>query len=151
MVIGMTERSSKMRVLLIEDSPADVRLFREALRVLSLNTQMSHYGDGATAIASLESGQEPWFPLPDIVFLDLNMPRMNGFEVLEVLRRTPSCDRVPIVIFTCSDSPADRDKAAKLRADRYVRKPTDLLAFFATVNATLQDLVPSARPAQSPP
>jgi two-component system, chemotaxis family, response regulator Rcp1 len=131
-----------MRLIIIEDNPADVRLFREALRVLSMDVQVSHFSDVESAVAVLRAGTEPWQPPPDAVFLDLNMPRMSGFDVLEILRDTPGCDNVPIVIFTSSHSPADMEKASELKADGFVHKPTELRDFFAVVGATVQALAP---------
>lgn len=129
-----------MRLVIIEDNPADVRLFREALEFSKIDVEVNHLRDGITAIAMLRSREEPWNPPPDIVFLDLNMPRLSGFEVLEILRGTPECDGVRIVVFTSSQSPADAEKATRLKADRFVRKPTELREFFAIVGSTVRDL-----------
>jgi two-component system, chemotaxis family, response regulator Rcp1 len=129
-----------MRLVIIEDNPADVRLFREALKFSKLDVELEHFADGIAAVAMLRSKGTPWNPPPDVVFLDLNMPRLSGFEVLEILRDTPECDRVRIVVFTSSQSPADVERAAKLKADRFVRKPTELREFFAVVDSTMREL-----------
>jgi two-component system, chemotaxis family, response regulator Rcp1 len=128
-----------MRMIIIEDNPADVRLFREALKFAGMDVELNHFRDGITAMAKLRSQEEPWNPLPDLVFLDLNMPRLSGFEVLEIIRGTPEYDGVRIIVFTSSQSPADAERAVQLRADRFVRKPTELREFFAVVGSTIRD------------
>lgn len=128
-----------MRLLIIEDNPADVRLFREALEFSGINVELNHFADGITAIATLQSTEEPRNPPPDVIFLDLNMPRVSGFEVLEILRGTPAFDGIRIVVFTSSQSPADAERAAILKADRFVRKPTELREFFSVVGSTVRD------------
>jgi two-component system, chemotaxis family, response regulator Rcp1 len=129
-----------MRMILIEDNPADVRLIEEALKFSGMAVDIAHFPDGLSAVAKLRSREEPWQPPPDIVFLDLNMPRLSGFDVLETLRGTPECAAIPIVIFTSSQSPADVEKAASLKVDRFVRKPTELREFFTVVSSTVRDL-----------
>ncbi|MGH9631268.1 MAG: response regulator [Bryobacteraceae bacterium] len=129
-----------MRIVIIEDNPADVRLFKEALKFSGLDVELNHFPDGITAVAKLRSIEKPWNPSPDIVFLDLNMPRLSGFEVLEIIRGAPECDGVRIVVFTSSQSPADAEKVARLKADRFVRKLTELRALFAVISSTLRDL-----------
>jgi two-component system, chemotaxis family, response regulator Rcp1 len=129
-----------MRLIIIEDNPADVKLFKEALKFSGIDAEVSHFPDGITAVANLQSQEQPWNPAPDIVFLDLNMPRMSGFEVLEILRRTPESAGIRAVVFTSSQSPADAEQAARLRADRFIRKPTELRDFFAVVNSTIREL-----------
>jgi CheY-like chemotaxis protein len=128
-------------MILIEDNPADVRLVKEALRYSGMNVDVTHFADGLAAVSTLRSGEHAWHPPPDIVFLDLNMPRLSGFDVLEVLRDTPECDEVPIVVFTSSQSPVDVQKAHGLGVDRFVRKPTELYEFFDVVGSTVRDLV----------
>jgi two-component system, chemotaxis family, response regulator Rcp1 len=129
-----------MRLVILEDNPADVRLFREALNFAKIDVEVNHIRDGISAIAMLRSKEGPWDPAPDIVFLDLNMPRLSGFEVLEILRGTPECDSVRIVVFTSSQSPADAERATRLKADRFVRKPTELREFFTVVGSTVRDM-----------
>jgi CheY-like chemotaxis protein len=129
-----------MRMIVIEDNPADVRLVREALKYSGIDIEVSHFPDGLAAVAMLQSGGQPWSPPPEIVLLDLNMPRMSGFDVLETLRGTPEFESTRIVVFTSSQSPADMEMASKLRADRFVRKPTELREFFDVVSSTVREL-----------
>ena|SRR5688572_11757441 len=132
-----------MRIVIVEDNPADVRLFTEALRFSGIDAEVSHVADPMAAVAAIRSGHEPWVPPPDIVFLDLNMPRMSGFDVLSLLRSTPASAAVPVAIFTSSEAPADVDRAAELQANRFIRKPTALQDFFDVVRSTLRDFSPS--------
>lgn len=129
-----------MRIVIVEDNPADVLLFKEALAFHGIEADITHFPDGLAAVTALESEQDVWRPPPDIVFLDLNLPRLNGFEVLRMLRDTDQGSHVRVVIFTSSQAPADIEKAHTLRADRFLRKPTDLLAFFDVVSSTVREL-----------
>jgi CheY-like chemotaxis protein len=130
-----------MRMILIEDNPADVRLMKEALKFSGMKFEITHFPDSLAAVSTLGLREPAWYPPPDIVFLDLNMPRLSGFDVLKILRRTPECDKVPIVVFTSSQSPADLEKAQQLGVDRFVRKPTELREFFDIVSSTIRDLI----------
>ena len=117
--------SQPLRVLLAEDNPGDALLIREALSLCFTGVEVSVREDGEQmmdALALLESGGAP---CPDIVLLDLNLPRITGDEVLESLRRSPVCGKIPVIVITSSDSPRDRQAATRLGANRYFRKPTD--------------------------
>ena len=129
-----------MKILIIEDNPADVRLFREALKSSGIIAEVSHLPDGVVALATLGTSGEPWTPPPDVVFLDLNMACVTGFDVLETLRDTPKSATVPVVVFTSSQSPQDRENALRLKADRFLRKPSDLREFFNVVSTTISEL-----------
>lgn len=129
-----------LRLIIIEDNPADLVLFKEALKFSGIEAELKHFSDGLAALATIHVVEGPWQPPPDLVFLDLNMPRLNGFEVLERVRDTPGFSAVPIAIFTSSQSPHDVAKAADLKADRFIRKPTQLGEFFEVVRSTISDL-----------
>ena len=128
-----------MRIVLIEDSPADVRLFREVLLSSRIDAEVFHLPDGEAALANLRSAGAAWSPRPDLVFLDLNMPRVGGFEVLQKLRSTPGYGDIPVAIFTSSRSDLDRDKAEELKADRFIVKPSTLGEFFDVVTLTIRE------------
>jgi CheY-like chemotaxis protein len=128
-----------MRIVIVEDNPADLRLFKEALSFSRIDAEVLHFADGVAAVETIRSEQAPWNPPPDIVFLDLNMPRIGGFEVLELLRSTPGCAAIPVAIFTSSQAPADMERAAELQASCFIRKPTGLRDFFEVVSATVRD------------
>jgi CheY-like chemotaxis protein len=114
-----------LRVLLAEDNPADVLLIREALSAHFDEVQIVVQEDGEQMmhwIDALDSGNEAG---PDVILLDLNMPRVTGREVLWRLRYSPVCRGVPTIIVTSSNSPGDRNATARLGAVRYFPKPTD--------------------------
>ena len=112
------------RVLQVEDNEADVRLTREALREAGEDLRLSVVGDGEQALAFLrrEAGFED-APRPQLVLLDLNLPRLSGQDVLETIRADPRLDKLPVVVLSTSNSPADIDFAYEHRANAYVRKP----------------------------
>ncbi len=119
---------NKTKVLLIEDNPADVELVREALEAAGLEHVLHVTPDFETAkdyIDDLQGGA----PCPDILLLDLNLPKGNGLELLQAFRTSPQCHRVPVVVVSSSDASRDRDQAARLGAAQYFRKPTDLKEF----------------------
>src|ERR1700692_1980050 len=103
---------TKLMLLLVEDNPADVFLVREALREESLNCDLEVVDDGEQAIQFFErvdaGGQAP----PDLLLLDLNVPRIGGEKVLERARKTRPCAGTLVVVITSSDSPRDRQKAS---------------------------------------
>lgn len=129
-----------VNITIIEDNPADVYLFQEALAFNEIDAALTHFPDGADAVEALEADQTGWQPPPDIVFIDLNMPRVSGFDVLKKLRETPRMAGVHAVIFTSSQAVEDRERANELRADRFIRKPSDLRGFFSIVDSTVRDL-----------
>lgn len=116
-------------ILLAEDDENDVFLFRRALQKAHLNPLLFHVADGQEAMDYL-SGRRPYsnrdqYPLPDLVLLDLKMPRMGGFDVLEWVRGCEALSHVPVVVFSSSDHERDRAEARRLGAAAYHRKPGD--------------------------
>jgi two-component system, chemotaxis family, response regulator Rcp1 len=129
-----------MRIVIVEDNPGDVLLFREALTFGGIDAEVTHFADGLAAVTALEAENEGWRPRPDIVFLDLNMPRLSGFEVLKILRESSHGADTRVVVFTSSQAPADMAKASELGADRFLRKPTELRSFFEVISSTVREL-----------
>lgn len=121
----------KLVLLLVEDNPADVFLVREAIREEGLDCDLHLVDDGEQAIKffdRMDAGSEA---PPDLLLLDLNVPRIGGEQVLARLRTTRDGARIMVVVITSSDSPRDRQRAAELGADEYFRKPTNLEDFMA--------------------
>jgi CheY-like chemotaxis protein len=111
-------------LLLCEDNHADVLLVKRALEVYDVPAQMDVVTTGDDAVAFIERAeQDPEAPRPELVLLDLNLPNLNGLEVLKYIRKSGKCRDIPVVIFTSSDSPVDRLRTAELGATRYFRKP----------------------------
>lgn len=113
------------RILLAEDNPADVYLIREALNQNGSGYELTVVSDGEEALRAIESAVEPF----SLVILDLNMPKVEGSEVLRVIRTKEHLNTTPVVIFTSSGAPADRSSIEGLDATAYIMKPTDLEAF----------------------
>ena len=114
------------RILSFEDNPADVFLIREALKASGLAAVLTVLADGQSAISLLErieAGQEM---VPDLVLLDLHLPRQDGFEVLRHLRSLATFRHVPVIVFTASDAREDREEAERLGANAFVRKSLNL-------------------------
>lgn len=112
-------------ILLVEDNPADVGLLREALAQHHVDCDLTVIGDGESAvhfIRELESESS----CPDLIVLDLNVPRKSGHQVLEQMRRSRSCADLPIIVLTSSDANDDKALAMKLGATKYIRKPLRL-------------------------
>jgi CheY-like chemotaxis protein len=117
-------------ILLVEDNPGDVRLTREALKEHRLLHNLSVVSDGEEALRFLRR-QEPFVgaPRPDLILLDLNLPRVSGREVLSVVKGDPLLRSIPVVILTSSEAPEDVGRAYELQANCYVRKPVGFTEF----------------------
>ncbi len=114
-----------VRVLLVEDNPADVRLLREALAEGRVEIDVKVAGDGEQAIRVLGDAARDGSPLPDLVLLDLNLPRKNGAEVLAEVKAHPSLRRIPVIVISGSSADQDVRNAYDLHANAYLRKPRD--------------------------
>ena len=129
------------RILLAEDNPGDVLLFREALRVSKLAHELVVADDGEKALKLLEkAGTLGQIARPDLIVLDVNLPRHSGQEVLRWVRASPPLAGVPVIILTSSASPDDKTTATRLGADLYVQKSSDLDELFQ-IGHTVQDLL----------
>ncbi len=123
-------------VLLVEDSAADVRLTREALRYTKLIHRIEVANDGMEALAILrKQGRHAGAPRPDLILLDLNLPRKNGRAVLAEIKQDPDLKRIPVVIVTSSMAEEDIVRSYELHANCYVTKPLELEDFVAVVKA----------------
>ncbi len=124
---GMSPLRRPIRIFLAEDNPGDVVLIHEALREYSVDHSLVHAADGSEAKQYLESlAGLPEGELPDLLLLDLNLPKCDGDQLLAMFRAHPSCKDTPAIIVTSSNAPRDRERAAELGASRYFRKPSDL-------------------------
>jgi CheY-like chemotaxis protein len=125
-----------VEILLVEDNVADVNLTEEALREAPAPYSLHVARDGEEAMAFLRrEGPRADAPRPDIILLDLNMPRMGGREVLAEIKGDPNLRRIPVIILTTSGDAEDIRGAYDLHANSYLIKPVDLGQFFAVIAA----------------
>jgi CheY-like chemotaxis protein len=120
--------SEPVRVLLAEDNPGDVMLVRDALRQQSLNFELVVMDDG-DKIRSFLDAPEHSHPNPDVLLLDLNLPRVDGPDMFRLLREHPCCCNIPLIVITSSDSPRDRAWTEQFRVAHFFRKPSNYDAF----------------------
>jgi len=132
-----TARKDKpTEVLLVEDSPGDVRLTQEAFHDANQSIHLHVATDGAEAMAFLRhEGAHVNAPRPDIILLDLNLPKMDGREVLDHIKKNDNLKTIPIVILTTSEAEVDIVKSYQLRANCYLSKPVRLDDFEALVKS----------------
>ena len=129
----MTTSGRPARILLVEDNPADVKLVQMALEEAESTSELIVIPDGEQALAffnRLRSGLEP---RPDLVFLDLNLPRVGGLEVLVVVKSEPALSALPVIVFSTSRADTDVRAAYAAGANSYVTKPMDYHRFMAVV------------------
>ena len=132
--IGMDARA--IEILLVEDSEGDVRLTREAFRDAKVHVNLHVASDGAEAMAFLSrAGNHADAPRPDLILLDLNLPKKDGREVLEEIKESVTLKSIPVVILTTSASEVDILRSYLLHANCYITKPVDLEGFLKVVKS----------------
>jgi CheY-like chemotaxis protein len=127
-----SERDAKRRfiVLVAEDNSTDVLLLKEAIEIHCLPIELHVVDDGEKALSFIfKPEHDAAAPFPDIVIIDLNLPRRSGLEVLRRVRKSKLGEKLPVVVFTSSDSVDDRERVAALGVTRYFRKPADYEKF----------------------
>jgi len=125
------ENSRPINILLIEDNPGDVRLTQEAFKEGRMEVDMSVVMDGVEAVKFLKKQEKYQEAVtPDLVLLDLNLPKMDGREVLEVIKSDPKLKRIPVVVLTTSNAEQDILKSYNLHVNCYINKPVDFDKFF---------------------
>jgi len=133
------EWMNPIEILLVEDNPADVRLTREALREEKIHNNLNVVNDGVEAMAYLRrQGAYANAVRPDLILLDLNLPRKDGREVLSEIKNDKNLKCIPVVVLTVSNAEADILKTYNLHANCYITKPLDLEQFSKVVKS-IQD------------
>jgi two-component system, chemotaxis family, response regulator Rcp1 len=128
--------SRPIEVLLVEDNPGDVRLTREALKEGKVSNNLAVAENGVEALAYLRrEGQYVDSVRPDLILLDLNLPRKDGREVLEEIKADASLRNIPVVVLTSSEAEQDILRAYELHANCYISKPVDLDQFVKVVKS----------------
>lgn len=128
--------ASPIEILLIEDNPGDARLTAEALRNTKISNKLVVVEDGIEALAYLRrEGDYAKVSRPDLILLDLNLPRMDGRELLAVIKADPALRRIPVVVMTSSRAEEDVCRSYDLHANCYITKPLDLPQFIQVVQS----------------
>ena len=125
-----------IEILMVEDNPGDVRLTMEALRESKVRNNLHVAGDGVEAMAVLRrEGQHAGAVRPDLILLDLNLPRMDGREVLSAIKSDAKLKTIPVVVLTTSRAEQDVLRSYELQANCYITKPVDLEQFLTVVRS----------------
>ena len=132
----MSSSAVPIEILLVEDNPGDARLTREALRDARVRNNLHVAADGVDALAFLRrQGKHAAVAKPDLILLDLNLPKKDGREVLEEVKGDDQLRHIPVVILTTSQAERDIGESYRLRANAYVTKPVDLEQFLKVVQS----------------
>ena len=125
-----------IQVLLVEDSPGDIRLTQEALKDAKIHINLHVVRDGEQAMSFLmREGEHANAPRPDLILLDLNLPKKDGREVLQEIKESPTLKIIPVVILTTSAAEADILRSYLLHANCYITKPVSLDGFLTVVKS----------------
>jgi CheY-like chemotaxis protein len=126
---------AQLNILHVEDNEADVFFIKEGFKSSDLKPMLQSVEDGDKALEYLErKGEYQNAPVPDLILLDLNMPKTDGFTVLEQLKKHPELRRIPVIVFTSSNAPGDIQKSYDLHANSYVLKPIGLDEMMNTIS-----------------
>lgn len=137
----MSPKPKPIDILIAEDNNADVLLVKEALREYSIAYNLHVVNDGESAVRFLErTDNESGAPCPDLLLLDLNLPKRSGAEILKRLRSSPKCGSIPVIVLTGTESPVERKAVEQLGADRLFRKPMQLDDFLQ-LGAVVRELI----------
>jgi chemotaxis family two-component system response regulator Rcp1 len=135
----MSEDVQSIEILLVEDNPGDVELTQQALLESKVRNRLHVVTDGEQALAFLRNqGRFSQVPRPDLILLDLNLPRRNGREVLQEIKQDEILKAIPVVVLTTSRAEEDVLRTYKLHANCYVTKPVDLEKFFQVIRSIEQ-------------
>lgn len=113
-------------MLIVEDNPGDVRLLEEAFRELRADVNIQVAKDGAEALELVQSPRTNGTPRPDLILLDLNLPKINGHDVLVRIKNNPKTCRIPVIVLTSSRAESDVRRAYESHANAYLKKPSTL-------------------------
>lgn len=131
--------TTPIEILLVEDNPGDVRLTQEAFKDARVLNHIVVAGDGEEALARLRrQGVHEGARLPDLILLDLNLPKKSGREVLSEIKHDPALSRIPVVVLTSSRAEEDVARSYDLHANCYITKPVDFDRFIEVVRALEQ-------------
>jgi CheY-like chemotaxis protein len=130
-----------LHILLAEDNPGDVLLVRQALEEHRIQHELHVVKDGGEALDYLKRmGKSDEPPCPDLILLDVNLPKADGTEILTEFRKHPECRHTPVIVVTSSDTQKDRAQMTELGVQRYFKKPSDLNSFLQ-LGAVVREVV----------
>jgi CheY-like chemotaxis protein len=134
--MSLTTRSRPVEILLVEDNPGDARLTLEALEEAKVRNRLHVAVDGVEALQFLRrDGRHVNAPRPDLILLDLNLPKKNGHQVLAEIKSDPKLNRIPVVILTSSSADEDVERTYQQHANCYVVKPVGLEQFLSVIKS----------------
>lgn len=137
----MADEVKRARIYLIEDHTPDVFLVEKALHDYGIDCDLVRFVDGGQALVALNKlGDQPE-ALPDLILLDLNLPRVSGMDILRVLQKDPALAKVPVAILTSSQAPRDKLEANTLGVTRFITKPNDLRAYLEVIARAIKELL----------
>ena len=125
-----------VRILVVEDSAPDVFLLQKALRENQVEFELTRFEDGEQALRALQT-----LEMPELIILDLNVPKINGMDLLRAIRKEPGMAKVPIAVLTSSGALQDKVDAIASGADRFITKPVSLQSFVRTVGGSIKELI----------
>ncbi|MFC4639344.1 response regulator [Deinococcus hohokamensis] len=132
----LPQPTAPIEILLVEDSEPDIQLTREAFSEAGIANTLHVARDGVEALERLRcAAGQPAMPRPDVILLDINMPRMNGLEMLEELKRDPALMTIPVIMLTTSQAEEDILRSYQAHAASYVVKPVDFERFYEAIRA----------------
>jgi DNA-binding response OmpR family regulator len=136
---GEREKTKPVRIFIVEDHTPDVYLVERALRENDVAFELIRFEDGEQALEDFRL----WGPdtAPDLIILDLNVPKIDGMDILRAIRKDPSRTRIPIAVLTSSRAPQDKIDSMALGADRFITKPLDLHTFVGIVGTSIKELI----------
>jgi CheY-like chemotaxis protein len=138
--VGTPPGYKAVSIVLVEDNPADVRLVRAALEEHGVTGELIVFRDGERAIQFIEDTEDGLSPCPDMMIIDLNLPKRPGRDVLECRDRSGKLRNVPLIVLSSSDAARDREDSARLGASLYLRKPSRLDEFLG-IGATFRQML----------
>ena len=131
--------ADSIKIMLVEDNPGDVRLIKEALSEGKISYELVVAKNGEEALDCLyQRGKFGNFGRPDVILLDLNLPRMDGREVLNIIKKDEELRQIPVIVLTTSKSEEDISKAYNLHANCYITKPIEMEEFLKIIRLTEQ-------------
>ena len=136
------EHQRPYKLILIEDNEGDIGLLHEALEEAGLSYELIAFADGADAISYIQSASTEIALAADLVLVDLNLPKVEGLDVVAALRRTPGWQRTPVVVLTSSVSPRDRERVEEYGVAQHIIKPADLDDYLR-IGSTIREILES--------